>query len=116
MRPLVSFLILAFGFAGTVEAEILFSGEKKLNNLVSELLDVSSISGSNRAFTFTRSRDGWIFVSSSYQGNGTVSVILDQQLREPLIAHPAGGTARDEVMRYVTKGEHIIEVRWKASA
>jgi len=56
-----------------------FSGERKLSNLVSELLEVSSISQSGQSITFTRSSDGWIFISSTCQGNGTVRFLLDKE-------------------------------------
>src|SRR5882762_9693750 len=40
------------------EAAVRFAGEKKLNGLVSELLDISSVSKSSNRFTFSRSNDG----------------------------------------------------------
>src|SRR6266568_3711211 len=61
----VAIVILIAGFSGAAEAGILFSGEQKLNNLVSVLLEVASISESNQTFTFTRSSGGWIFISST---------------------------------------------------
>ena len=95
------------GFAGAAGAEIHFSGERKLNNLVSELLEVSSISKSSKPFTFTRSSDGWIFISSSCNGNGTVSLTLDKESRAVIVHYGEGGR---EAMRYVTKGKHTIQV------
>src|SRR5213594_1607007 len=98
-----------WGFAGTAGAGILFSGEKRLNNLVSELLEVSSISKSSESFTFTRSSDGWIFISSTCKGKGTVRVIFDQE-SDAVIVRDAEGGPRREAMRYVTKGDHTIRV------
>ena len=103
-------LIFISGFAGAAEAGILFSGERKLNNLVSELLEVSSISKSGQSFAFTRSSDGWIFISSTCEG--TVRVILDKE-SDAVIFHDAKGGLRREAMRYVTKGEHTIQVEGK---
>src|SRR5438093_13770149 len=106
-RITASMVIFICGVAGA-EAKIVFSGEKKLNNLVSELIEVSSISKSSKPFTFTRSSEGWIFISSSCKGKGTISVILDKKLRaDTVIIHDREG--EHEAMRYVTKGRHRIQ-------
>src|SRR5882672_7602480 len=78
MTPIASILLslLLCGFAGATE--VLFSGEKKQNNLVSELLEAASISKTGNPLTFTRSSDGWIFISANYKGQGTVRIILDK--------------------------------------
>ena len=78
-RVVASVVALICGLAGAAEVKSLLSGGKRLNNLVSALLEVSSISGSSKPFTFTRSSDGWIFVSSICRGTGTVRVILDRE-------------------------------------
>src|SRR6266516_2959100 len=109
-RLIVAVVIFICGIAGAAEAGIPFSGEKKLNNLVSELLEVPSISKSGQSFAFTRSSDGWIFISSTCKG--TVRVILDKESRA-VIFHDAKGGSRRDAMRYVTKGEHTIEVEGK---
>ena len=89
-RLIASVVIFICGIAGATEAEILFSGEKKLNNLVSELLEVVSISKSSKPISFTRSSDGWIFISSNCRGKGTVRVILDKASgRDTVIDHGA---------------------------
>ena len=111
-RLIAAVVIFISGFAGAVEGGILFSGEKKLNNLVSELLEVSSISESSKAFTFTRSSDGWVFISSTSQG--TVRIILDKESDE-VIVHDADGGPLREAMRYVIKGEHTIQVEGKGN-
>ena len=67
-RYLISLtLMLTFiwGFSVSAESTVVFSGEKRLNNLVSELLNVSSISDAGNSFSFTRSNDGWIFISAA---------------------------------------------------
>jgi len=53
--------VCAFGFEGA--GKVVFSGEKKLNNLVVELLEVSSISKASSSFGFARLSEGWVFVS-----------------------------------------------------
>src|SRR5262245_51782815 len=110
-RLLVSILILVRGFAEAGEGDILLSGERKLNNLVSELLEVSSISKTSKPFTFTRSREGWIFISATFQGKGTAAVILNEESGgEVLMVHDAGSGRIGEAMRFVRKGSHTIQV------
>jgi hypothetical protein len=93
------------------DAGVRFSGEKKLNNLVADLLEVSSISKSSKPFPFTRSSEGWIFISATYKGSGTVRIILDQASRgDTVIFHAADGSRLSEGMRYVAKGVHTITV------
>ena len=85
-----------------------------MNNLVSELLAVSPISMSSQPFTFARSNGGWIFISSTGKGMGTVNVILDTATRgDTVIVHDAEADSRREAMRYVAKGEHKIQVEGK---
>ena len=115
-RLIASVVVFICGIAGATGAEILFSGEKKLNNLVSELLEVASISKSSKPISFTRSSDGWIFISSNCKGKGTVRVILDKASgRDTVIDHGAESGPRREAMRYVTKGEHTIQVEGKGN-
>ena len=110
-RRIASIAVLICGLAGAAEAEIIFSGEKKLNNLVSELLEVSSISKSSKPFTFTRLSEGWIFISSTCHGTGTVSIILDKESGgDTAMVHDSESGPRGEAVRHVTKGEHTIEV------
>src|SRR5882672_11712363 len=106
-RLIALVLILICGFAGAAEAAVLFSGERKLNNLVSELLEVSSITRSGESFTFTRSSEGWVLISST--GKGMVRVVLDKESSE-VIVHEAESAPRREAMRFVTKGQHTIRV------
>ena len=60
------------------------------DNLVSELLEAASISKTGNPLTFTRSSDGWIFISANYKGQGTVRIILDKA-NDPVIVHDADG-------------------------
>jgi len=46
-------LLAAIALCVCAFAEIVLSEERKLNNLVSELLEVSSLSTSTKPFTFT---------------------------------------------------------------
>jgi hypothetical protein len=107
----VILVLFTLEFAGISQAEVVFSGEKRLNNLVSELLEVSSISKPGKAFTFTRPAAGWVFISSTHKGEGTVKISLDGGSRAdaviidgPDLGQPA------EAMRFVGKGQHKIQV------
>ena len=101
------------GPARTAEGETLSSGERKLNNLVSELLEVTSLSESSRPLTFTRSGDGWILVSATCNGKGTARVLLNEE-PDPVIVHDGDGSG--ETMHYVAKGAHTIRVECQREA
>jgi hypothetical protein len=108
-KLIVSIIIFISGLGGAAKADILFLRERKLNNLVSELLAVSSISKSSQPFTFARSSDGWIFISATCKGTGTVRVILDQEARgDAMIVRAGAGDS--EAMRYIIKGAHTLKV------
>ena len=92
-------------------AGVRFSGERKLNNLAAELLEVSSVSKSSKPFPFTRASEGWIFISAECKGLGTARIILDKASRgDAVIVHEADGGLPSEGMRYVARGEHTITV------
>ena len=76
---------------------MLLGAEKKRNNLVSELLEVASISNSENRFAFTRSREGWIFVSAAYRGKGKPTVFLENAAGgEPAPVEPVAADAAPE--------------------
>jgi len=106
---LLSFILCAFGNA----AELTFASpvEVKRNNLVTELLHATSISEPSSEFTFTRSTEGWIFISARLKGTGTFKSMLDPVSRpEPIIVHDTKDGSRAEAMRYVAKGNHQLRV------
>ena len=107
-------VIFISGLAGRAEAAIPYVGPRKLNNLVSEVLAVSSILHSSQPFAFVRSTDGWIFISATCKGTGTVRVVLDQETRRDIvIVHDGAGGS--EAMRYVSKGAHTVQVECKGN-
>ncbi len=109
--------ILACDFAGGIEANVLSAGEKKRNNLVSELLQVSSISKPTSSFTVTRSSAGWIFISATCKGKGKVRIALDRGPKDgAVVIHESGGDKPAEAMRHVAKGEHEIRVECDSEA
>src|SRR6516162_6808348 len=86
---------IASGVAGATEPTVVFSGARKRNNLVTELLEVASISEPGRAFTFTRPDDGWVFLSARRQGKGMVRIALDERPGDgAVVARDADGTGR----------------------
>jgi len=102
---------IASGVAGATEPTVVFSGAQKRNNLVTELLEVASISEPGRAFTFTRPDDGWVFLSARRQGKGTVRIVLDERPGDDaVVARDADGDGPIEAVRHVARGEHRIRV------
>jgi hypothetical protein len=112
-RTLIGALFLSTCVCGAARGDgtVVFSGEKKGNNLVSELLEVTAISKSGSSFRFTRSVEGWIFLSATYKGKGKLRILLDDA---PVVLSAADSTAERsalaEAMRRVTKGEHKLRV------
>jgi hypothetical protein len=97
--------------AATAESRVVFSGEKRQNNLVAELLEVAEISQPSNSFAFTRVHAGYIFVTADCRGKGMVTLKLDGVL-EPLavIKHEADTSQRTEAVRNVSPGEHTLRV------
>jgi hypothetical protein len=94
---------------------VVFSGEKKRNNLVSELLECATISKSGNSFKFTRSAEGWIFISAATKGKGKLTILLDNVSGgESVVLDAEGNTAERslvaESLRRVANGEHKIRV------
>ena len=97
-RLSASVVIFVFAFASVVGAE------RRLNNLVSELVGSSSVLES-QSVSFARGSEGWVFVSVSCKGTGTVRVVLD---RDAVVVRDGAGVS--EGMRYVAKGAHTVRV------
>jgi hypothetical protein len=116
-QTLIGVILLSTTFSGTALADgtIVFSGQKKRNNLVSELLEVGAISKSGNAFEFTRPGEGWIFLSALYQGTGKLTILLDNPSGgEPVVLYAADITFERqqlaEAVRRVPSGKHKIRV------
>lgn len=108
-------LLVLAGQAARGDGTVVFSGEKKKNNLVTELLEVDAISKAGNSFKFTRREPGWIFVSARYRGNGKLALYLDNTPTGELASLPAvdtgiARTATVEAFRRVAAGEHILRV------
>ncbi|MBX9791847.1 MAG: hypothetical protein K2Y37_23235 [Pirellulales bacterium] len=123
MRTSLVVLILlplaAFDFASPAAAQsrVVYSGEKRLNNLVAQLLEVTSITEPRGTFTFERTGAGYILVAVDCRGAGTVTLRLDEAT-EPLttIKRGAADAARSEAMRIVAAGQHKLTVECEGSA
>src|ERR1700726_174578 len=95
----------------SAESGVVFSGEKRQNNLVAELLEIVEISQPNSSFAFKRDHAGFIFVAADCRGKGTVTLKLDE-VPEPLavIKHNADAPQRTEAVRNISPGEHKLSV------
>jgi len=92
-------LLVVVPLAPAFQAQPSPSSEKRRNNLVAELLQVFSISGSNRSFGFNRSSDGWTFFSTTGEGDGTLRVIRFTSILTPMVAQLSA--ARSTIPRSV---------------
>src|SRR5689334_5560880 len=102
------------GLADLAAAETRLPPHSKLNNLVSELLEISSLSGTNQEFTFTCPRDGWIHVTSSWNGKGSAWLRLEGESQPDTISsRESDSRFREEAMRYLRGGEHRIALECK---
>jgi hypothetical protein len=116
-RTLIVALVLltCVGESARGDGTVVFSGQKKRNNLVSELLEVAAISKSGNPFTFTRPSEGWIFLSAACQGKGKLRILLENASGgAPVVLYAADSAAGRnpvaEAVRRVAKGEHKIRV------
>jgi len=97
--------------AATAESRVVFSGERRQNNLVAELLEVAEISQPSSSFAFERVHAGYIFVTADCRGKGMITLKLDD-VPEPLavIKHDADASQRTEAVRNISPGEHKLRV------
>src|SRR5258707_14762941 len=99
--------LLVLDSTATAESHVMFSGEKRQNNLVAELLEVAEISQPSSSFAFKRSHAGYIFVTADCLGKGTVTIKLDD-VPEPfsVIKGDVDVAQRTEAVRNILPGEH----------
>src|SRR5262249_7858016 len=114
-RTLIRALLLSTFICETAwgDGTVVFSGQKKRNNLVSELLEVAAFSKSGNSFPFTRSGEGWVFLSAGYMGKGKLKSLLDDASGSaPVVLHAADSAAERsavaEAVRRVAKGKRKI--------
>jgi hypothetical protein len=114
---LLSLTVLICPMPARAAGQVLFSGDRKENNLVSKLLEVAAIPGPRGSFSFVRSGDGWIFISAECRGNGKVAVNLDDAAKgDAVISQRAADAEHAEGVRYVKKGTHHVHVACQGTA
>jgi hypothetical protein len=103
---LIATLTLTDGWADAPNAPV----NRRLNNLVEVLLDVTPAPG-EQSFSFVRPSAGWVFVSFTIQGGGAVQLTLDKSTPGEVAIYPdaAAGPAR-EAMRHISQGPHTLQV------
>ncbi len=93
-------------------------GGKVRNNLVSELLMVNDPE-EDKPYTFTNPRDGWVFLSATSAGEGTVRLSLGAADEEPAAIEPfnePGNGESLEIMRDLSAGTYRVQVTSRGSA
>src|SRR5262249_2315233 len=71
------------------------------NNLVTELLQASSLAEPSAEFTFTRATEGWVFIAARFTGTGTATCTLDPASPRPAVLYNAKAGSPAEAVRYV---------------
>jgi hypothetical protein len=105
-----SALIFSWGPAVTPGSATSVPENRRLNNLATLLLDVVG-AHTTKSFSFVRSSDGWIFISLTTQGVGTIGLTLDKATpKETPIQLAPGAGPTHEAMAHVTEGRHILQV------
>jgi hypothetical protein len=93
---------------------------RMLNNLVTELADVTSFPDRREnEWTFTNPREGWVFLrcTAAVQSADRVHILLDSASRDQaLMTHHAGAGPTLEAMRYLTAGPHRVRAAIEGKA
>jgi hypothetical protein len=111
VKILAALIALLYGVRSATAAEFELAGERRLNNLVTVVLEASSISAPNTTFTFSRPTSGWLFISVSGHGIGTTCVVLDKGSRpDEVIVQETENNLSGEAMRLVAQGGHSITI------
>ncbi len=81
---------------------------RRLNNLTALLLEAAPAT-TGETFSFTRPRDGWIFISATTSGDGEARLALDGNEQDTILLGSGSGSGPDhEAMRHVTAGNHVL--------
>ena len=79
---------------------------ERLNNLTALLLEAAP-ARTGQPFSFTRPRDGWIFISAVTSGEGEARLALDGNEQDTILLSSREGSDR-EAVRHVTAGSHVL--------
>ncbi|HZR16774.1 MAG TPA: DUF4185 domain-containing protein [Verrucomicrobiae bacterium] len=82
--------------------------ERRLNNIVSELLVVNSTADPRKPYTFNRAHDGWTYVSVSFRGQETPALYLDDEMIGASARHTGNNSTIGEWMHWVNRGGHSL--------
>ena len=93
---------------------------KVLNNLVAQLLEVSSPPHqAEYEYSFINPRDGWVFIASTAQVEGTDQVLVSidsTAVDDTVIVHSQQQPQTREAMRYLASGNHKLLIRCSGQA
>ena len=109
MKKVLAFTLLAVSLIGCRKSDEI----KVLNNFVMQLLEVTNVSGPYAEYTFSNPRDGWIFIYLTVNAadSGRVRLALDSESTEDVVlVHEAGEERTLEAMRFLSAGEHSVNV------
>lgn len=105
-----SVLVFACSLSAALHSNTSIPEGRRLNNLVTLLLDVVP-APTTESFPFVRPSDGWIFISFTIRGEGTIRLTLDKASPGETSVNPAPGSGPiHEAMHHVTKGRHILQI------
>ncbi len=107
---MASALALAGGLAAAAYGNTAVPEGRRLNNLATVLLDVAA-DPSTESFPFVRPSEGWVFISFTTHGEGSIRLTLDKGSPGETPIHPAPGSGPTyEAMHHVAKGRHTLWV------
>ena len=90
---------------------------RRLNNLVTELLNLKDLSSQSRAeFTFTNPREGWVFIrtTATRDEQATLRVILDRG--DSVNLYKKSPKPSREAMRFLPAGKHTLSAQTQGKA
>ena len=114
IQSLTFVLILTRGFAGAPNGESSIAPHK-LNNLNTLLLDAGPASGAE-TLPLIRPTKGWIFISFTTHGAGSLRLTLDKGSAGETSIQPVPGNGPVyEAVHYITQGSHTLHVQLSGS-
>ncbi|MBQ4479339.1 MAG: hypothetical protein II943_01745 [Victivallales bacterium] len=84
-------------------------GHRKLNNLVTEVLN-APLEKDGQTLSFTTERDGWVYVSIETDSSEQFRIIIDDS--EQIMTNE---TPRHEAFRELSRGEHTLAIQGAAA-
>jgi len=97
----VGALVIAWPLSASAQPQ-----PQRLNNLTALLLETAPTKA-GETFSFTRPRDGWVFIAAATTGDGEARLTLDGNEQDTILLS-GGARPAHEAMRHVTAGDHIL--------